>query len=330
MAVTVTLATNRLQINDGTLRESVTYINIQDLFPITRPSKVNANPGTVLSTQWVVGINLVDKRRLEIELGDVTGRPTWTNDAAGYAIAEAAIYAAFPVGGGGGGGTVTSVDGSGGTTGMTLTGGPIVASGTLTLGGTLDLDNGGTGATTALDARVNLEAAKNHGVYGAGLVVNGYDLVQRNGFLYWSVSAQFTTTNWVADQANFVEIGMDSSTVAVSRVTKAITQVGHGFAVGDVLYCNGGPYDLADKTNAGASNVMGIVFIVTDADNFTLMTHGYMEGLAGLNVGNQYFLDTAGAMTDVDAGSGEYSVPLLMADTATTGHFNIQRGYLVP
>jgi hypothetical protein len=45
-------------------------------------------------------------------------------------------------------GTVTSVDGSGGTTGLTLTGGPITASGTLTLGGTLGVANGGTGAVT--------------------------------------------------------------------------------------------------------------------------------------------------------------------------------------
>ena len=46
------------------------------------------------------------------------------------------------------GGTVTSVDGSGGTTGLTLSGGPITTSGTLTLGGTLVVANGGTGATT--------------------------------------------------------------------------------------------------------------------------------------------------------------------------------------
>lgn len=44
-----------------------------------------------------------------------------------------------------GAGTVTSVDGSGGTTGLTLTGGPITAAGTLTIGGTLAISNGGTG-----------------------------------------------------------------------------------------------------------------------------------------------------------------------------------------
>lgn len=48
----------------------------------------------------------------------------------------------------GGVGTVTSVDASGGTTGLSFTGGPITASGTLTLSGTLVVSNGGTGATT--------------------------------------------------------------------------------------------------------------------------------------------------------------------------------------
>lgn len=55
-----------------------------------------------------------------------------------------------------GGGTVTSVAVSGGTTGLTTSGGPITGSGTITLAGTLAVANGGTGATTAAGARVNL------------------------------------------------------------------------------------------------------------------------------------------------------------------------------
>jgi len=46
------------------------------------------------------------------------------------------------------GGTVTSVDVSGGTTGLTFSGGPITVSGTITMAGTLGVANGGTGATT--------------------------------------------------------------------------------------------------------------------------------------------------------------------------------------
>lgn len=45
-------------------------------------------------------------------------------------------------------GSVTSVSGSGGTTGLTLTGGAITTSGTLTLGGTLVVANGGTNITS--------------------------------------------------------------------------------------------------------------------------------------------------------------------------------------
>ncbi len=45
-------------------------------------------------------------------------------------------------------GTVTSVDVSGGTTGLTTTGGPITAAGTITIGGTLAPTSGGTGITS--------------------------------------------------------------------------------------------------------------------------------------------------------------------------------------
>jgi hypothetical protein len=47
-----------------------------------------------------------------------------------------------------GNGSVTSVDVSGGTTGLTASGGPITGSGTITLGGTLDEANGGTGQSS--------------------------------------------------------------------------------------------------------------------------------------------------------------------------------------
>lgn len=47
-----------------------------------------------------------------------------------------------------GGGGVSSVDVSGGTTGLTTSGGPITGSGTITLAGTLAATNGGTGLTS--------------------------------------------------------------------------------------------------------------------------------------------------------------------------------------
>lgn len=78
-----------------------------------------------------------------------------------------------------GGGTVTSVDGSGGSTGLTLTGGAITTSGTLTLGGTLNETSGGTGQSTYTTGDILYADASNSltklaiGSAGKVLKVNG-------------------------------------------------------------------------------------------------------------------------------------------------------------
>jgi hypothetical protein len=53
-------------------------------------------------------------------------------------------------------GTVSSVDVSGGSTGMSFSGGPITGTGTITMGGVLGIGNGGTGGTTQPAAINNL------------------------------------------------------------------------------------------------------------------------------------------------------------------------------
>lgn len=57
--------------------------------------------------------------------------------------------------GSGGTGTVTSVGLSGGTTGLSVSNSPITTSGTMTLGGTLSVSNGGTGASSLSGAASN-------------------------------------------------------------------------------------------------------------------------------------------------------------------------------
>jgi hypothetical protein len=69
---------------------------------------------------------------------------------------------------GGGGGTVTSVNVSGGTTGLAATGGPVTTSGTITLGGALNVSNGGTGASNATNARINLDVPQTDGTGATG------------------------------------------------------------------------------------------------------------------------------------------------------------------
>ena len=65
-------------------------------------------------------------------------------------------------------GTVTSVDVSGGTTGLTTSGGPITTSGTITLAGTLGPANGGTGVVNNAASTITIT-----GAYSLGMTLTG-------------------------------------------------------------------------------------------------------------------------------------------------------------
>jgi len=86
----------------------------------------------------------------QLLIGNSTGNTlTKTSLTAGSGVTitpgAGAITIAFT---GPGAGSVTSVDVSGGTTGLTASGGPIIASGVITLAGTLAVGSGGTGLPT--------------------------------------------------------------------------------------------------------------------------------------------------------------------------------------
>jgi hypothetical protein len=82
----------------------------------------------------------------QLPIGNGTGYTLSTLTAgAGITITNGA--GSIIIGSSLGGGTVTSVDVSGGSTGLTTSGGPVTTSGTITLAGTLGVGYGGTGLT---------------------------------------------------------------------------------------------------------------------------------------------------------------------------------------
>jgi hypothetical protein len=124
--------------------------------------------------------------------------------------------------GGGGSGSVTSIDISGGLTGLTTSGGPITSSGTITLGGTLSIGSGGTGQTTraaAINALLPTQA-NNSGKY---LLSNGTDVTWASVV---ASGAAGTTGNFQYNQggsfAAFTELAFDDATSILTVGTNGV------------------------------------------------------------------------------------------------------------
>jgi hypothetical protein len=107
-----------------------------------------------------------DITSLNASVGIQVGSPTSGARGAGTINATGLFVNGVAVGVSGG--SVSSVSGSGGTTGLTLTGGPITTSGTLTIGGTLGIANGGTGGTSQAAAQSALGVPSNSGSGATG------------------------------------------------------------------------------------------------------------------------------------------------------------------
>jgi hypothetical protein len=126
-----------------------------------------------------------------------------------------------------GGGSVTSIDVSGGTTGLTTSGGPVTGAGTITLAGTLGVANGGTGATTlALNNVLLGNTTSALQVVAPGASGN----VLTSDGTTWASSAPTSGT-----VLNALQIGVGNSTTAGQTDAVSTLLVGDVLAASDFL-----------------------------------------------------------------------------------------------
>ena len=136
--------------------------------------------------------------------------------------------------------------------------------------------------------------------------------------LYW-----WNGTSWIPAQGG-------AGSAAANTVT--ITQAAHGFTVGNLIYYTGTAYAKALADSSAHAEVVGIVSVVVDANNFVLLTDGKVTGLSGLTAGAVYFLSptTAGALTVTEPSTnGQISKPIMVADTTTSAFFFNWRGQVI-
>jgi hypothetical protein len=177
----------------------------------------------------------------------------------------------------GGTGTVTSVGVSGGTTGLTTSGGPVTSSGTITLAGTLNVANGGTGATTAnsaLNALLPSQASNN----GKVLTTDG-------------ANTSWTTVG--GGSGTVTSVGVSGGATGLTTSGGPVTSSGTITLAGTLALANGGT---GATTQSGAANAVlpsqatnSGKFLTTDGSNVSWATAG---GGSATPTNRQVFLST--------------------------------------
>lgn len=112
----------------------------------------------------------------------------------------------------GSGGTVTSVDVSGGTTGLTFSGGPVTTTGTITMTGTLDETHGGTGQATFTTGDI-LYASASNTLSKLAVGSDGQVLTLAAGVPSWAAPTGVSglTTNRIPYATSATSLGDDSA-----------------------------------------------------------------------------------------------------------------------
>lgn len=144
------------------------------------------------------------------------------------------------------------------------------------------------------------------------------------------VDGQFIT----ADSSQATGLRWTDHADTDTKLTKVVSQVAHGFSVGNFVYLNGADFAKAQADTAAKAEVVGYVATVNSSSTFTLQFSGrFNTGLTGLTAGAVYFLSasTAGAATTTEPSTaGQISKPLFIAETATSGYLCFEsRGRII-
>lgn len=258
------------------------YLKITSAVSLTATREVTLGPNTV-SKVWMIENATSGSQIITIKQGSGAtvnvangSKVMIVTDGAG---AGAAVFNANPTEVGG---TVTSVDVSGGTTGLTTSGGPVTSSGTVTLAGTLNVANGGTGATSLTANNVIL----GNGTSAVQVVAPGTsgNVLTSNGTTWQSTALpggfpepQIVSTNTAATSGQFLVVDTAAITITLPASPSA----------GDYVVVKDGTGAAATSSFTVARNGSNIAASATDLTfdkNYAEITMTYIDASIGWSV----------------------------------------------
>ena len=158
-------------------------------------------------------------------------------------------------------GTVTSVAVSGGTTGLTTSGGPVTTSGTITLAGTLAIANGGTNSTATPTAGTI--------PYGTGTAI-AYSSAGTSGQVLTSGGAGAPTWTTVTGTGTVTSVNVSGGSTGLTYSGGPITGSGTITMAGTLAVVNGGT-GVTTSTGSG-NNVLSASPTLTGTVTATTIT----------------------------------------------------------
>ena len=230
-------------------------------------------------------------------------------------------------------GSVTSVQASGGTTGLTFSGGPITSAGTLTLSGTLAIANGGTGQTTAPLA-INALVPSQTGQAGNFLTTNGTVVSWASGggtgvtSFNTRTGAVTLTSGDVTTALGFTPIsGNQAITLSGDVSGSGTTAITTTLAT---VNSNVGTFGSSSQVAVITVNAKGLVTAVSN----TAITSGVTSAIAGTGIsvssatgavtfGNTGVTSIAGTANQVTASASTGSVTLGLPSNITTNNLTL-------
>ena len=191
-------------------------------------------------------------------------------------------------------GTVTSVDVSGGTTGLTTSGGPVTTSGTITIAGTLAYGNGGTGGTAAPTAGTI--------PYGTGTAL-AYSAAGTSGQVLTSGGAGAPTWTTVTGTGTVTSVNVSGGTTGLTYSGGPITGSGTITMAGTLAVANGG-------TGVTSSTGTGSVVLGTSPTVNNPTVTNYVESVVAIG--------TVTTTNTIALTNGTVQTATLTASTACT------------